>query len=494
MASLADKLRAKEKALLEYSAGAPALHAASPAKTSLAVRHLQNSRACILSESQRVVGLPVVDYSQENATAWTRRLARLPPEKMVFPNGDAVTLRDIQAQMLRAFEHAQGGFFCVGTGWGKAWAALLLGAVMPDVTRVIILAPASTLINLDRERARLGPYFRMCPDMVIESFENMQRATAEGEEDLIAQLVQERRGDPSKTVLVFDEAHRLKNLESARGRRVMRIVQRFPELRVCVLSGSMTDNSLFDFAHLAWMALREKCPMPAEWAKEDFARRDARRALFAWAAVLDVDGEPGPGDWAEIGLLAISEGLEKEFLSTRGAQRVAVARLAFQRRLRKTAGVVVSSDSSLQGVALVLRGFQSALPDEIAKAMDTVTNEGIDPDGNELADEVSIWRLQRQLAQGFFYVWDWPTGPDGKRVVDNEWKVARSNWNKQVRRELKDHSRTGYDSPQLIYTSVYRDLVLMCDGHPTLQAWVVMDELVQAAIGPQRLASATAAG
>lgn len=476
MTALLEKMRARREALTHMSSTAPKAvtpedRAETPVNTS-AVARVHAARARIVSETQRVVGLPTTSYESVSADVWTQRLARVSPDKMVFPNGDLVTLRDIQAQMLEAFSQVRGGFFSVGTGWGKAWAALLLGSVFDDIDRVVVLAPASTLTNLDRERARLRPYFRLCPDIAIESFEKIQRATPEGEEDLIAQMVLNRRGDPARTLLVFDEAHRLKNLQSARGGRVMRLVQRFPELRVCVLSGSMTDNSVRDFAHLAWMALRENSPLPVEWAKESFAIADARRALGSWAAVLDVDGEPGPSDWAEITPLVYSEGLVQEFVASSGKKRVAIARTAFQRRLRKTPGVVVSSDSSLKGVALVMRGFQSSVPPEVQEALDVAINEGVDPDGNEMSDEVRVWQLRRQLSQGFFYVWDWPTGPDGKPIVDDEWKAARSLWNKHVRKELKDSATTGYDSPLLVYTHVYRELCALAGNHPTLTAWL----------------------
>lgn len=468
MASVLQMLQQRREGLLINRPAAQPVQS----EPSAAVQQIAFKRARIITETQRVVSLPTVTYEDVNADEWTRYLARLPPEKMYFPNGDAVILRDLQAQMLEAFRDVRGGFFSVGTGWGKSWAALLLGSVVPDVDRVIILAPASTLINLDRERARLRPYFRMCPDIVIESFEKIQRATPEGEEDLVAQLVVGRKGNPSRTLLIFDEAHRLKNIQSARGGRVMRLIQRFPELRVCVLSGSMTDKSIKDFAHLAWMALREGSPLPVEWAKEAYAVGDAKRALQSWAEVLDVNGEPGPADWAEFYPLIHSESDVNEYAMSSGKKRTALARTAFQARLRKTPGVVVSSDSSLQGVALVMRGFYYDLPDEIVEAMDEVLNSGIDPDGNELSDPMSIWRLQKQLAQGFFYVWDWPVGLDGKPVVDDDWKAAKSSWNKHVRKELKDGARNGYDSPLLVYMTVYRELVQMAGGHPTLLAWL----------------------
>jgi len=415
-------------------------------------------RARIVGESQRIATLPEVDYSKADAAAWTARLARLPPDQMVFPNGKPVELREIQAQMLQAFEEARGGFFSVGTGHGKSWAALLLGSVFPDIDRVIILAPSSTLINLDTERLRLRPYFKMCPDIIIDSFEKVQRATPEGEPDYIEQLVTERGGDPARTLLVFDEAHRLKNLNSARGTRVMRLVLGMPELRVCMLSGSLFDNSIKEAAHLAWMALREKAPIPGEWCKEDHAANAARRTLASWAACLDVKGEPNGNDWMDFYPILQKYGMLDAFKESIGRKRTAVARQAFQRRLRTCPGVVVSSDSSLKGVILNIHGFDPEVPEDIEVALEEVTELGVDPDGNEIADDITLWRIQRQLSQGFFYIWDWPTDDNGKPIVDSEWKLARSTWNKHVRQEISNNGTTGYDSALLVYNKVRRDV------------------------------------
>jgi hypothetical protein len=415
-------------------------------------------RARIIGESQRIAALPDVDYSRADAAAWTRRLARLPHHQMVFPNGNRVELRDIQAQMLEAFEHARGGFFSVGTGHGKSWAALLLGSVLPDIDRVIILAPSSTLINLDTERLRLRPYFHMCPDIVIDSFEKVQRATPEGEPDYIEKLVTERGGNPARTLLVFDEAHRLKNMSSARGTRVMRLVLGMPELRVCMLSGSLFDNSIKEAAHLAWMALRERAPIPGEWCKEDHQANAARRSLASWAACLDVKGEPNANDWLEFYPIMQKYDLFSVFRESIGRKRTAVARQAFQRRLRSCPGVVVSSDSSLQGVVLNIHGFEPDVPEDIEVALEEVTELNVDPDGNDIADDITMWRIQRQLSQGFFYVWDWPTDNQGRPIVDTEWKLARSTWNRYVRSELTNNGTTGYDSALLVYNKVRRDL------------------------------------
>lgn len=399
------------------------------------------------TEAFRIANLPDADYEDIDLNPLLRK------------PGGTLQLREIQSQMLAAAYEKNGGFFAVGTGYGKSWACLLLGTVLPNCKRAIIFAPASTLDNLHAEHLRLRPHFHMIQDIRIESFERMQRPTPEGERDHIEQLILEHGGDPASTILVFDEAHRLKNMRSARGARAMRTILKYPQLRVFMLSGSMTSRSIKDCAHLSWMALRSGSPLPAEWAIDgEELSPSAKRVLQSWSECLDVDGQPAVTDWVDMAPLWRKYYPSKPMDSAIGKERVALARQAFQKRLRTCPGVVVSQASALTDVLLILRGLDLELPEKVLEAIEVAQEDGVDPDGNVIPDEVAMWRIQRQLAQGFFYVWDWPTGADGKPVVDEDWKLARSVWNKHVRKEISDRGDTGYDSAFLVYSAVKRQV------------------------------------
>jgi len=414
-----------------------------------------------LDDTPRILNLPAVDYDYVDNAAVSTCLSR---------PGGALRLNKLQAQMLTASQEAQGGVFMVGTGHGKAWTALLVGSVV-ECKRVLLFAPSSTLPNLRKEKMRIALHFYLHPQIDIHSIEELQKAVKEGEKDVIEELVFANEGRPEDTIIVVDEAHLLKNYtDSARGRRFLRAKLQFPELRVFLLSGSMTEQSIKESAHLSWMALGSGSPFPSEWDKPKGSGRNAANLLNSWSACLDVKGEPKPSDWSAFQPVWAHYYPDVDMWSVIGLERKTMARAAFQQRLRTTSGVVLSSESSLQGCRLVLKGVRVEMPQSLVEEIDNVISQGIDPDGNPLPDTLATARVVRQLAQGFFYVWDWPQ-VDGKPQVDTAWLTSRSAWKAHVRRQIQTHARTGYDSELLVSQHVQR-LVENLAESPLERTWV----------------------
>jgi len=106
--------------------------------------------------------------------------------------------------------------------------------------------------------------------------------------------------------------------------------------------------------------------------------------------------------------------------------------------------------------------------------------DGIDPNGDWLPDDVSGWRVQRYLSQGFFYEWEWPNG-----VEDVAWRRARSGWARAVRHELARNAREGYDSPFLVATRIRRE-VLEGKRLALHQAWLTWDAQRHKPVPPNR--------
>lgn len=342
----------------------------------------------------------------------------------------------------------------------NSFAALLAGSVIPNVTRVIAFTPASTVGNLRAEMYRLRNLFRLPKEIDIRSTDELSQPRTEAQGDLLEELVYAKHGDPATTLLVFDEAHRLKNVSSARGGRVMRFILAHPEVRMVVMSGTMTASSVKDCAHLSWYALRDRSPFPARWGL--LANEKQHSILEALSQCIDQKGKPEAGHWSTLYRMWIKYHPHlPEMWGVPGPDRVSMMRRAFQARMRTTEGVVFTTGSAVPGLPLTLVGLRAPVPSEIRQAIADLES-GVDPNGMPIPDDLSLQRVTNQLAQGFFYVWDWPTGPDGKPKVDLDWKAAKSRWGKMVRDEIKNYARTGYDSDFLVYNKCKQDLLTLC--------------------------------
>lgn len=375
------------------------------------------------TETQRILQLPRIDYSDLTPGQMTKRLKT--------PTGTMV-LRDLQEQALFAIEQARGGFFPIGVGHGKSFIACLAPTVL-NAQFAVILCPASTRRQLQEQYNELRAHFRLVPARIM-SYSSLSQPSGTS---ILEQLVTDY--DPSRCVMVCDEAHRLKRLESARTKRVLRFMKSHPEIAFVALSGTMTSKSLHDCSHLSNMALRGKSPIP----------RDSYH-LRCWSEAIDVAGRPGASEWQMVEPLAKWAGTPIE--NMRGQQRRNIIREAFQSRLRSSPGVVASRQGSL-GCSLVIQHVDNIpIPADIMRLMRSVTDSGITPTGDIIPDDITAWRTMRHLASGFYYRWDWVDGRE-----DQEWLHARKTWNRHVRAELQYRCREGYDSPFLVSAKVDRE-------------------------------------
>jgi hypothetical protein len=162
-----------------------------------------------------------------------------------------------------------------------------------------------------------------------------------------------------------------------------------------------------------------------------------------WAEALDVSDDPAsPG-----ALLELCTEEERVGINGRSViESQPTIRSGFRRRLVETPGVVATEEGSV-GTSLVIKGLHPLLPAEVKLALDAL-RKSWEIDGEELIDAMSVARIGRELANGFFYRWVWPGG-----VKDTEWLGARSAWNKELRSILK-LNRKGLDSPLEVINAI----------------------------------------
>jgi len=372
------------------------------------------------------------------------------------------SLKPVQARAL--FELMEYGYLFgpIRVGGGKTLISLLAPRVVdPAPKRPMIIVPADLR---DKTKTELEDYRAnwVLPPFVVGDaeardgvcrIESYERISQPQNADLLETL--------KPDLLIFDECHRLKNKKAAVTRRIGRYLKAHPETRVALMSGTITNRSIQDYAHILGWGLAHQAP-------QLYPLPHDRRQLSAWSDAIDVaKGEftrRAPG-----ALEALYDDADAELART---DSLAAVRQAFRRRLVETPGVVATQDGPL---GVPLRIFEERLPisDAMVDAFTHVRTYWETVCGYPLADGNLVWKHARELICGFYYVWD-PAPPV-------EWMDARRDWFRFVRETLK-HNRRQLDSMGQVEAAV-RDGDYPGEGAELLGIW---DEIGPTYTPPQK--------
>lgn len=395
----------------------------------------------LLPETQRALAVRRVSYAGVDLT-----------DELRTPTG-TMRLRPVQSEALAAIRDARGGVFPIGVGHGKTLISLLAGTVL-GARMTLLLTKPGIVPQAKRDAVVLARHWRLVPVQVM-SYAALSRPE---QTDALSRLI---AAYGTGLVVVADECHELRNLQSARTRRVARLMAEH-----CVpfvaLSGTIAGRSPRDFAHLAEWALRENSPLPRVSEGRYLSH------LEAWAETTEAAGRPGVEHWATVWPLVQTFGDVAPHVAAaaQGLERVAIARRAFRARLASAPGVVMTTESSI-GTALEIDVRAPQIPPEVRKLLLDVEESSQRPDGEELVDDLARATCRRQITAGYYLRWDWPGG-----VVDRAWLDARAAWARCVREEL-EHAVDGYDSPLLVWREVARQVAAGESGyiHRCWRAW-----------------------
>jgi len=359
------------------------------------------------SEIKRILALPTASDTVPDLTPKLRR-----------PGGQ-MRLFPIQNRALWAAYQAKGMLGLISVGSGKTLISILLPRVL-GARRPLLLIPASMRNPFDDLWREYAQHF------YVSKIKIMSYAQLSNPKSRTALL------DMRPDLIIADEAHYLRHRSSARTRRVIEYLRKHPDCRFCCMSGTLTNRSIHDYAHLSVMALRAGTPLPRDWF-----------TLNAFSQVLDADTRPSKNDWRIY---------EKFFRGVAGYKlklNEASARQAFRHRLVRTPGVVATRAKDI-GSSLIITQRTPKVTPKVEEVLNRMELTWEAPNGDEISDPMTMARYARQVSQGFYYEWEWPNG-----VVDHEWLKARKQWNRWVRMILQSN-RLGLDSPLLV-TNALRD-------------------------------------
>lgn len=397
----------------------------------------------VTPDLRRVVALPRRTWTEADAVALAEQLTPL-----LSTSTGTMTLRPIQAMALCEAAQGAGLLGSLYAGCGKTLLSLLAPYVL-DAKRPLLLVPAKLGAKTQREQAELVKHWRIPNFIRIVSYEILGRVQS-------AELLERYQPD----LIIADECHRLKNPRAAVTRRVMRFLASAPA-RLLVMSGTIISRSITDYAHLLRRALGpDAAPVPKSGSETD-----------EWSDALDEK----PGAETRVGtgaLVFLCDPKEAELLKT---EPLAACRRAFRRRLVETRGVVATTESYV-GCSLSIAPLVPRMSTATDEAFRTLRSQWQLPDGQPLAQGLDMVRHARELALGFFYLWD-PAAP-------KPWMRARQRWFAACRHILGTNRRN-LDSPLEVANAVdaglYPHAVQLSSGDsvkPTeaLEAWRAIRE------------------
>lgn len=339
-------------------------------------------------------------------------------------NGN-MTLFPDQAYALKELHDIGGAFIGMEVGSGKALITVLAPTVV-DAKRPLIMVPAGTrLQTIDEVIPMMARHWRVKDNIMVGTYE--QLSTISGKS-----FLKDRMPD----WMLCDEAHKLQDEHNSRGSKFMRHFEEFPSTHLGCLSGSFFDRTLKSFAHLIRLALAHYCPIPFD--DDD---------LEKWCLCLDSKVDEG-SRFAPGCLMDFVEYLTSEERAAAKGDELQLARMAVGARMAETPGVVFSSAQTVNIPIIVREMSAGTIPKPITEAFEVLRETWETPRGDVITDAVHLYRIVTQLAQGFFYRWVWPKGPDGKEIVNHVWKDARKNWHRFVRAAIsrRSHQGVGLDS------------------------------------------------
>lgn len=367
------------------------------------------------SEIQRICNIPInYPLTKEELAAFNEMHV-----KKDAPNGFALKERQIEA--IVAFSMNGGCFAQLEVGGGKTLICLrIIGvAVEQGMQRICLFVPSqvySQLIGHDigwaRQRVELGVSFYPMGGKTLARRRELAGGrrgcwiipysllSARDSSDILNAIKPE--------LMIFDEAHALKNRTSARTKRILSYwKENHP--RCVFTSGTMTAKSLRDYAHLLTMSLRGGSPVPFE-----------AEQVNEWAATLDSEQSADPSSgWTKAQTRTGSGPLRplinwsnQHFPQTQLGHDTQGFRMAFQNRLITTPGVVCAPADAL-GVSLVIANKKADHMSceggaQLQQITDRLIQEWVTPGGDEIEHAMLVWMWRNQLSAGIYYNQVWP--------------------------------------------------------------------------------------
>lgn len=342
-------------------------------------------------------------------------------------------LNEAQKECIRQIVWTNGGPGVLSVGKGKSLLAFILPTVFGiSAADVMLLHPKNAEKTLRLQYAKFEPHMKICmPNMV--SYEIFQNA-----------LYSRRFGKTIKPkMIICDESQGLKAVSSTRFRRLMSyIVPNQGDVMFIPLTATASSMEIQEYAHIWAAALRDLSPLPA-----------AGNALVAWGRMFNSRQDPAPRDWPYLEPFfdrydpEYGERAKIHFYEDRQEAKE-YRRALLKQHLEQAPGVTIKGEASV-GVPLYLSLQEHiGIPEKIQKIMKYMKENKRLPAEGDFFESASIEaKAMVEILHGFYYKWEWDDSVSNADKTD--WKLARSDWNKTVRRWMDAPEDPELNSPFL---------------------------------------------
>lgn len=414
-------------------------------------------------EIRRIIGLPMVlPFEGPEVEEFSRT------HVLATAYDEGFRLWGAQCEAVAAYMQYGGLFSPIGVGWGKTLITQMIAheATKKGFKRIMLLAPSSTVHQLVRI---MFPIARSVvpinyPLLVLHGKSAAaRRALAHSGKRgvyintyalLSRKDAEECLWAIKPELIICDEADHLGNRKSARTKRLLKYIDKHqPE--GAVLSGTITRDTITDYAHLIKWVLGRKSPLPLSGHLVD-----------EWASRIDANA---PTQTEATGpIVPLLEWARERFPDQEITEDVAGFRCAFKLRLKTAPGVVATGDAEI-GPSLIIDNLPVPSPekvkgwDEMQRLIEQVTKANLTPNMDEIDHAIHRYKWLYELTLGFYNELTYPTAAvfadrEGTSFADAELildtaeglHMCQQEFNGAMRRWIDDFGRRGLDTPLLV--------------------------------------------
>ena len=374
---------------------------------------------------------------------------------------DLVKLRVSQLEGLASVAKFRRAFCSMGVGEGKTYVSFL-APIVARSHRALLMLP-SNLIEKTIKLAipEIEKNFNLKLDWCCLSgmsqtsrrnMMNKHRITIFPYSFLSVEDTEELLELSKADMIISDECHSLKDYGSAKTKRFMKYIEKYPDCDLVFMSATSVQTTILDYHHLITHCLKHLSPLPHD-----------RNLAYEMQEVIAHD------QYKKVAISKFFCNLAPKLKMSYGENLVNVELCRnFMRELFASSPATVLTENQSVSCSIFIDVIEMQMPDKLASVIKEIQETWCTPSGDELEDYLSVHNLLTQISSGFYYRLFWEPGTP--EWVINNWR-KRNEFVSAVRKFIKQRHRTRLDTPGLVERALEKDISTVSRVQPEYSAW-----------------------